>query len=113
MNRKRIAAMAIALITASALPLAPAQAHDDRGHKGHGGHGYHYKAHKKHARHHYKHHHKHGHKHWRHKYKHGHHHHGHGHGYYKYRPWRCGSRIGVVYDSWSDSWRLGGSTCFY
>ena len=103
------AAMAIAIITATALPLDSALA-GNGGHKGqkyqsHGKKGGHYSRHYRDQR-------SHGHHHGHHKH---HHHHG---PYYRpfygySRPWGCGSNLGFLYDSWTDSFRVGGTTCFY
>ncbi len=110
MKRTQLAAMAIAIVTATALPMSAAFADDHRGGKGHKGHSGHYEKGRGHGRHanryrgHSHGHHKHGHR------------HKHGRGYYgRYRPWGwgCGSSLGFAYDSWSDSFRIGGTGCFY
>ena len=104
-----LAAMAIAIVTATALPLDSALA-GEKGHKGHkyqshGKKGGHYSKHFRGHRHdgHHRGHHKHHHHHW--------HHYRPSYGYG--RPWGCGSNLGFLYDSWTDSFRVGGTACFY
>jgi hypothetical protein len=104
-----LAAMAIAMVAATALPLDSALA-GDGGHKGqkhqsHGKKGGYYSKHYRGHRHHG--HHRGHHKHHRH---HGHHHRP---SYGYARPWGCGSNLGFLYDSWTDSFRVGGTSCFY
>ena len=102
-----LAAFALAMTTGIALPVDSALADKGKG-KGHRpdySHGH------KPARHP-------GHRPWRR--PHHHHHHGFGRphrgGYgrpYWGHGYGCGSNLGFVYDSWTDSIRIGGGTCFY
>lgn len=112
-----LAAFALALTTGIALPVDSALA--DKGKKGHRpdyshahrpGHHSGYKPfrrpdHRPSRRPHHDHHH----------YYHGHrqpHRGGYGRPFWGY-GYGCGSNLGFVYDSWTDSIRIGGGTCFY